>query len=66
MWAVFRGWVVFRPRAFRWVAVLPTILIFIFGAIAVSDRLRGGYQAVHLPGVESTTEEGLDSEATPL
>ncbi len=34
--------------AFRWVAVLPTILIVIFGAIAFSDRLRGGYKQVHI------------------
>lgn len=34
--------------AFRWVAVLPMILIFIFGSIALSDRLRGGYKAVHI------------------
>lgn len=46
-------------NAFRWVAVLPTLLIFIFGAIALSDRLRGGYKAVHI-------DEGLEKEATPL
>jgi MFS family permease len=34
--------------AFRWVAVLPCILVVIFGLIAVSDRLRGGYKAVHI------------------
>jgi MFS family permease len=34
--------------AFRWVAVLPCILIFIFGAIALTDRMRGGYKAVHI------------------
>ena len=34
--------------AFRWVAVLPTILILIFGAIAFTDRLRGGYKQVHI------------------
>ena len=31
--------------AFRLVSVLPTLLIFIFGAIAIRDRLRGGYRA---------------------
>jgi MFS family permease len=45
--------------AFRWVAVLPTILIFIFGAIAISDRLRGGYKPVHI-------EEAMEKESTPL
>jgi MFS family permease len=34
--------------AFRWVAVLPAILVVIFGLIALVDRLRGGYQAVHI------------------
>jgi MFS family permease len=49
--------------AFRWVSILPLALIFIFGAIAVSDRLRGGYKAVHLV---PATEEGLEGEATAL
>lgn len=30
--------------AFRWVALLPTILVFIFGGIAWWDKSRGGYQ----------------------
>ena len=47
--------------AFRWVSVLPCILVLIFGAIAVSDHMRGGYKAVHLP---STKE--VEPEATPL
>jgi MFS family permease len=34
--------------AFRWVSLLPLILVFIFGAIAIVDRLRGGYKAVHI------------------
>jgi MFS family permease len=34
--------------AYRWVAVLPCILVFIFGSIALADRLRGGYKAVHI------------------
>jgi MFS family permease len=46
--------------AFRLVALLPCILIVIFGAIALSDRMRGGYKAVHISEV---TEE---QEATPL
>ena len=49
--------------AFRWVAVLPCILVFIFGAIAVSDRIRGGYQAVHI-GEKTLAEK--EPEATPL
>jgi MFS family permease len=43
--------------AYRWVAILPCLLVFIFGAIALSDRLRGGYQQVHL-------EDHLKKEAT--
>jgi fucose permease len=34
--------------AFRWVSILPLALIFIFGAIALSDRMKGGYKAVHI------------------
>jgi fucose permease len=44
--------------AFRWVTVLPCILVVIFGLIALTDRLRGGYQAVHItegkPGTDDT------------
>jgi fucose permease len=47
--------------AFAWVTVLPTILIFIFGAIALTDRMRGGYKAVHIG--EVVTKE---REASPL
>jgi hypothetical protein len=45
--------------AYRWVAVLPCLLVFIFGAIALTDWLRGGYRQVHLEGT-------LEKEATPL
>jgi fucose permease len=45
--------------AFRWVSLLPLVLVFIFGAIALSDRLRGGYKAVHIT-------EDTEPEATPL
>jgi hypothetical protein len=46
-------------QAFRWVATYLTLpVIFIFAAIAISDRLRGGYRAVHI-------SEGLEEEATP-
>jgi hypothetical protein len=34
--------------AFRWVAVLPAILVVVFGLIAIVDKLRGGYKAVHI------------------
>ena len=34
--------------AFRWVSVLPCVLVIIFGAIALNHRLRGGYRAVHI------------------
>jgi MFS family permease len=34
--------------AFRWVAVLPCILVVLFGLIALTDWLRGGYKAVHI------------------
>ncbi len=34
--------------AFRWVSVLPCALVLVFGLIAFSDRIRGGYQAVHI------------------
>jgi MFS family permease len=46
--------------AFRLVAVLPCILVVIFGILAISDRLRGGYKAVHISEVEK------EPEATPL
>jgi MFS family permease len=34
--------------AYRWIAVLPCVLVVIFGLIALTDRLRGGYKAVHI------------------
>jgi hypothetical protein len=34
--------------AFRWVAVLPCILVVIFGSIALIDRLCGGYRPVEI------------------
>jgi hypothetical protein len=46
--------------AFRWVAVLPCILVFIFGAIALSDRLRGGYKAVHIG--DASKEKAVSSQ----
>jgi hypothetical protein len=44
--------------AFRWVSVLPCVLVVIFGLIAVTDWLRGGYQAVHLGGPETPGQTG--------
>jgi hypothetical protein len=44
-------------QAFRKVAVLPVILVFIFAGIAISDRLRGGYKPEHLPTKEFTSAE---------
>jgi MFS family permease len=43
--------------AFRRVALLPIILVVIFGTIAVVDRLRGGYKPEELPSKELTQEE---------
>src|SRR5207248_5542437 len=34
--------------AFRWSAVMPAVLVVIFGLIALVDKLRGGYKAVHI------------------
>ena len=34
--------------AFRWVSILPGLLVLIFGAIWLYDFSRGGYKAVHL------------------
>jgi MFS family permease len=39
-------------QAFRKVAILPVILVVIFGSIAVYDRLRGGYKPEELPAKE--------------
>jgi hypothetical protein len=44
--------------AFRYVSAMPLVLIFIFGAIAWSDRARGGYRAEVLSG-------GQDKEMSP-
>jgi fucose permease len=38
--------------AFRWVAILPLILVFIFGGIALWDKSRGGYQPEMLPALD--------------
>jgi MFS family permease len=43
--------------SFRYVSALPTLLIFIFGAIALADRARGGYKPEVLLGKEMTPAE---------
>jgi fucose permease len=54
-------------QAFRWVAQYVTLpLIFIFAAIALANRMRGGYRAIHIHeamGKEATP--GMTEEATP-
>lgn len=37
--------------AFRWVSLLPLVLVFLFGATAIRDKMRGGYRAVHITEV---------------
>jgi hypothetical protein len=44
-------------QAFRKVSVLAVVLFFIFGSIAISDRLRGGYQPEKLADKEFTASE---------
>jgi MFS family permease len=51
--------------AFRWVSVLPCILIFVFGVIALSDRIRGGYQAVHITDGKPGTNGPIGLAPTP-
>ncbi len=43
-------------HAFRWVATLPMVLVVVFGLIAISDKLRGGYKPVHIES--GVAEEG--------
>src|SRR5262249_20358779 len=46
-------------QAFRWVAKFVTLpLIFIFAAIAIMNRMRGGYRAIHI-------HEAIGKEAAP-
>jgi MFS family permease len=44
-------------QAFRKVAVIPVVLCLIFGGIAISDRLRGGYKPEKLTGDEFSPAE---------
>jgi hypothetical protein len=34
--------------SYRWTTVLPCVLVVIFGLIALIDKIRGGYKAVHI------------------
>jgi MFS family permease len=46
--------------AFRWVTILPAILVVIFGVIAFIDWSRGGYKAVHITdGLAKGKDDGL-------
>jgi MFS family permease len=49
-------------QAFRRVAVLPIILVVIFGSIAIFDRLRGGYKPEELSSSKEFTESELASD----
>jgi hypothetical protein len=41
--------------SFRAVAILPAILLAVFGAIWVYDRSRGGFRAERLSSAETTS-----------
>ena len=43
--------------SFRYVSALPVLLVLIFGAIALSDRARGGYKPEVLTGNELAPAE---------
>jgi len=45
-------------QAFRTVSAIPILLVLIFGSIAISDRLRGGYKP------EELTDKSKDKEFT--
>ena len=47
--------------SFRYVSVLPVLLVIIFGAIAVTDRARGGYKPETL-GTDKLTPAELASD----
>jgi hypothetical protein len=55
------GEVIASQMSFRLVAVLPAVLLFVFGAIWLYDRSRGGFKPLRLTPAEklgepSTTE----------
>jgi MFS family permease len=51
--------------SFRMVAILPALLLLVFGAIWLYDRCRGGYAPERIPGNPVPPTEA-ESEATPL
>ncbi len=48
--------------SFRYVSALPLILIFIFGAIAISDKARGGYKPEILLSQSKLEEASVASD----
>jgi hypothetical protein len=52
-----RGEVVASQMSFRVVAILPAILLLVFGAIWLYDRGRGGFKPQRLTPVEK--QEGV-------
>jgi MFS family permease len=51
--------------SFRMVAILPALLLVVFGAIWLYDRARGGYAPEKILG-SAVVPDGADAEATPL
>ena len=43
--------------SFKYVAILPVVLLFVFGAIWIADKAKGGYKAVKL----TDTSQGKDA-----
>jgi hypothetical protein len=50
------GEIVASQMSFRVVAILPAILLFVFGAIWLYDRSKGGFRPQRLTPVEKTEE----------
>jgi hypothetical protein len=42
--------------SFRWVSLLPALLLFVFGAIWIYDRAHGGFKPVKLTAAEELGE----------
>lgn len=40
------------PSAFKWVAILPAVLLLVFGVIWLRDKAMGGYKAARLTDVD--------------
>src|SRR6267143_854325 len=45
-------------QSFRMVAILPAILLLVFGAIWLYDRSRGGFKPVRLEPVSEQAQQG--------